>query len=251
MEIVAFGGILLVVLNSLRSGQEAAQMIPLLALYTFSGYRLLPALQAAFHSLATMRSFTAALEVLHNDFIRDSEYGIHAEEWLENCRTNDKLHFLQELRLQNISFRYPGAKQNSLSNVNISITANTSVGFVGTTGSGKTTIADIILGLLSPTNGQVIIDGTEVSSQNLAKWQRNLGYVPQHIYISDDSIAKNIAFAIPDSEIDMDAVRHAAKIANLEDFIEKELPNGFDSVIGERGIKHIGVYPGHGRALQG
>jgi ABC-type multidrug transport system fused ATPase/permease subunit len=116
----------------------------------------------------------------------------------------------------------------------------TSVGIVGPTGCGKTTTVDIILGLLAPTQGQLLVDGVEITQKNLASWQKNLGYVPQHIYIADDTIARNIAFGIPDDEIDMNSVSRAARIANIAAFIESELPEGYQTSVGERGLRLSG-----------
>src|SRR5690606_9976907 len=119
----------------------------------------------------------------------------------------------------------------------LTIRPNTSVGLVGPTGCGKTTTVDLILGLLSPNRGEILIDDVRLEESNYANWRKNLGYVPQHIYISDDTITRNIAFGVPDEEIDMDAVRRAAQIANLANFVERELPDGYDTQIGERGVR--------------
>ena len=128
----------------------------------------------------------------------------------------------------------------ALREFNIAISPLTSVGIVGPTGCGKTTAVDIILGLLSPTEGQFLVDGIEITQQNLASWQKNLGYVPQHIYIADDTIVRNIAFGVPDDDVDMEAVRRAARIANIADFIERELPGGYQTCVGERGLRLSG-----------
>src|SRR5690606_34637076 len=117
------------------------------------------------------------------------------------------------------------------------IPANAAVGFVGATGSGKTTLIDIILGLLRPSGGEIVVDGTLINEENLSAWQLSIGYVPQHIFLTDASIAENIAFGVPNAEIDMDAVRAAAKIAQIDDFVMKELPDGYQTVVGERGIR--------------
>jgi ATP-binding cassette, subfamily B, bacterial PglK len=122
----------------------------------------------------------------------------------------------------------------------MTVVANTTVGFVGPTGSGKITVVDVILGLLTPTEAQLLADGTPITAENLTAWQKNIAYVPQHIYISDDTITRNIAFGLPEAEIDMEAVRRAARIANLENFIDSELQEGIDTVIGEQGIRLSG-----------
>src|SRR5690606_11936176 len=111
---------------------------------------------------------------------------------------------------------------------------------VGVTGSGKTTVADLHLGLLRPTSGQILVDGIPITPENVRAWQRRIGYVPQQIFLSDATIAENIAFGVPAHEIDLDAVRYAAKIANLDRFVTSELPQGYDTLVGERGERRRG-----------
>ncbi len=240
LEIVAFGGILLVVLYFLSQGQEAARMVPLLALYAFAGYRLMPALQQLFASFAQLRHGVAALEVVHKDLVAKAGEVGDPEAGLAAAANAVPLPFERGLELRNLSFRYEGATEPALRNLNLVIEPNTSVGLVGPTGCGKTTTVDLILGLLSPSEGQLLADGVEITRDNLPGWRRNLGYVPQQIYISDDTITRNIAFGIPDAEIDKDAVRQAARIANLDEFVENELPQGYDTEIGERGVRLSG-----------
>ena len=239
LETIAFGGILIIILINLGSEETVNQMIPLLALYAFAGYRLLPALQQIFSGISTVRVNLPALEVLHQDM---REGGVSANSDIVPLETKklEPLPLTHELELKNVTFSYPGAKGPSLQEISLTITPNTSIGFVGATGSGKTTAADIILGLLSPTSGQIMVDGMDIRSDNLASWQRNVGYVPQHIYLCDDTITHNIAFGVPEKEFDMAAVVRAARIANLNRFIENELPDGFETVIGERGVRLSG-----------
>jgi len=144
------------------------------------------------------------------------------------------------IRFTDVTFRYPGANADVLRIHELTIARDTTVGFVGPTGSGKTTTVDIILGLLRPTTGSVHIDDTELTDSLLPRWQSNLGYVPQHIYLSDDTIAQNIAFGVPRSEIDYDAVQRAAAIANLDSFVQQELDQGYETIVGERGVRLSG-----------
>ena len=240
LELIAFGGILLVVLHLIGRGQAAVEMVPLLALYAFAGYRLMPALQKLFGAVTNLRFSVAALDVVHRDLVRSRDDRVDPEVQLVAASQAAPLPFERQLELQDLSFRYEGAEEPSLRGLSLVIRPNTSVGLVGPTGCGKTTTVDLILGLLAPSGGQILVDGVEVAGDYVARWQKNLGYVPQHIYISDDTITRNIAFGVPDEQIDMDAVRKAAQIANLAEFVETELPQGYETGIGERGVRLSG-----------
>jgi ABC-type multidrug transport system fused ATPase/permease subunit len=155
-------------------------------------------------------------------------------------RGNGPLPFVSALQLKDVYFCYKGTTDPAINGVSITIAPNSSIGFVGPSGCGKTTTVDIILGLLRPTSGSLIADTVEVTDENLSRWQQNLGYVPQQIFISDDTVARNIAFGIPHHRIDLDAVKRAARTAQLDSFIEHELPRGYDTQIGERGLRLSG-----------
>lgn len=150
------------------------------------------------------------------------------------------LPFENTIELRDIRFYYPETSYPALDGIHLTIQANTTIGFVGTTGSGKTTIVDLILGLLTPASGEFLVDGVPVREENVVLWQHNLGYVPQQIFLSDDTIVRNIAFGVPDREIDMDAVKWAARIANLDAYITSELPEQYETVIGDRGVRLSG-----------
>jgi ABC-type multidrug transport system fused ATPase/permease subunit len=221
-------------------GERTTDIAPLLALYAFAGYRLMPALQHMFASITTLRFNAPALDVLYHDLDGDQSSDFDDMERLEQSLHADVLPFGRELSLRRVSFRYEDAAAPALRGLDIVIAPLTSVGIVGPTGCGKTTTVDIVLGLLAPSEGQFLVDGVEITQQNLAGWQKNLGYVPQHIYIADDTIARNIAFGVPDDDIAMDSVRHAARIANIADFIESELADGYQTAVGERGLRLSG-----------
>jgi ATP-binding cassette, subfamily B, bacterial PglK len=150
-----------------------------------------------------------------------------------------------------VSFTYPGAHLPAIQNLNMNIPAKSTIGIVGTTGSGKTTTVDVILGLLHPQSGQMFVDGKPIFNDTnaglrpaalytLRAWQRALGYVPQHIYLADDTVAANIAFGIPIGDIDMAAVTRAAKIAELHEFVNNDLAKGYNTPVGERGVRLSG-----------
>lgn len=234
LEAIAFGGIIVmvVVLTLLRG--DASEVIPLVSLFAFAGYRLLPAMQRVFHDLTSIYFNQAILDTLHPDLSianRTQEFGEQNE---------TPMPFEREIRLKQVRFNYPGAQGPALDGIDLTIGKQQTIGFVGSTGSGKTTLVDILLGLLEPQDGALIVDQERVGSHNVRSWQRNIGYVPQDIFLSDDTVTRNIAFGIPDSEIDMQRVRDAGEIAALHEFVVDQLPYGYDTIIGERGIRLSG-----------
>ena len=237
MEAIAFSGIVLIVLYFLAKGSDVTQVIPTLALYALAGYRLMPALQQIFSGVASLQYNMVSLEVIHKD-IMERETKIFSFNKAETQQTPN-LPFQSSIALIDVAFRYPGTDENVLKNINIKIKKNTTVGFVGATGSGKTTTADIVLGLLRPTGGSLEVDGVVINDHHLRSWQKNIGYVPQQIFLCDDSIVKNIAFGISSEQIDMQAVKRAAEIANIGQFIE-ELPRKYETIIGDRGVRLSG-----------
>jgi len=239
LEVIAFGGILLIVLYYLGAEQGSGQMIPLLALYAFAGYRLLPAVQRVFASVTTVRVNLHALDVLHRDLTEELDKS-DPNPVVAGFNLPEALPFTRELVLRNVSFCFSGTRSTVLDEINLIIARHSSVGLVGATGAGKTTLVDLILGLLTPTSGRILVDGVELGGANLVRWRCNVGYVPQNIFLTDDTITNNIAFGVAEQDIDRAAVINAARIANLQEFIEKELPGGYETVIGERGVRLSG-----------
>ena len=143
-------------------------------------------------------------------------------------------------RLDAVSYQYPKAETVGLQNITLEIKAGEKIGIVGSTGAGKTTLVDIILGLLKPQSGQLLVDGEPVTDKNLRSWQQSVGYVPQDIFLTDASISQNIALGVRVEEVDMARVRRSAKIAQLDEFICQELTEGYDTGVGERGVRLSG-----------
>jgi ATP-binding cassette, subfamily B, bacterial PglK len=239
LETVAFGGILLIVLYSLNSDRQVDKIVPLLSLYAFAGYRLMPALQQLFASISAVRVNWPALDMLYRNMTQ-GRVAANIDAILPDNQMVPRLPFVHELALRNVTFHYQGASNPAIRNVDLVIKPNTSIGLVGATGSGKTTAVDLILGLLTPSAGSLTVDGVEIDATNVARWQRNLGYVPQQIYLSDDTVASNIAFGVPEDQIVMADVIRAARVANLHAFVERALPEKYQTVIGERGIRLSG-----------
>ncbi|MDR2410226.1 MAG: ABC transporter ATP-binding protein/permease [Bacteroidales bacterium] len=234
LETVALGGMILVIIFMIRSGMKIDDFLPTLAVYAFGAYRLLPTLQKIFRAVASIRYNFPVVENLYNDFSKLPE-GIAL---IKNKMP--RMNFSREILLDNIVFAYPNTDKDILKSQSLKIKANTSIAIVGATGCGKTTLADIILGLLEPQKGKIFVDDIEIDSMNIKNWQMNLGYVPQSIFLTDDTIRNNIAFGITPQDIDDGAVTNAAKIANIHDFVMTELKEGYDTVIGERGIRLSG-----------
>lgn len=233
VETVAFGLILALAIYLLGAGRPSGEVLPLLGLYAFAGYRLMPALQQIFAGLATMRASQAALEIVLRDLPR-------AEPAPSSARTAQQRISLREaVELVDVRYRYPGKSAWSLQPVSLRIAKNASVALVGATGCGKTTVVDLLMGLLRPSGGSLRVDGVAIDERNLRAWQRSIGYVPQQIFLCDDTIARNIAFGLPEERIERARVERAARLARLHDFVAA-LPGGYDTTVGERGVRLSG-----------
>ena len=232
LEIIAFGGILLIILYIMRNTGNFNNALPIVSLYVFAGYRLLPAVQEIYASFTSLTFASPTLDKLTEDI--KSLKSFHNNQDKDILKLNDKI------TLKNIYFNYPNTSRTALKNISLNIPAKSTVGLVGATGSGKTTTVDIILGLLEAQKGTLEVDGKVVTKQNSRAWQRSIGYVPQHIYLSDNTVTANIAFGVELKDINQDSVEKAAKIANLHDFVVDELPDQYQTTIGERGVRLSG-----------
>ncbi len=234
IEAIAFGGMIILVLFLISSGNSFVNIIPLLVLYAFAGYRLIPSLQIIYSSSILMRFMGPTLDLLIKDLVnlKKIEKNFHEDASI--------LNFNKFIKLKNIHFSYLNSDREALTNINLTLPRNKKIGIVGSTGSGKTTMVDLILGLLDPSKGSISIDGLPITNKNKRSWQRKIGYVPQNIFLSDCSILENIALGIDKKNIDTNAAIQAAKIANLHDFIMTDLPEGYKSRVGERGVKLSG-----------
>jgi ABC-type multidrug transport system fused ATPase/permease subunit len=231
LEMIAFGGIISIALYLLATKENPNDVLPILALYAFVGYRLMPAMQQIYYCVVKIRYNRAALENIARELRTAS--GKHTE-----ISEAHPLPFQQKLELKKIHYSYPGSRP-ILKDVSLTIGVNTTIGLAGMSGAGKTTLIDIILGLLPPSSGHMEADGMAINAENMRGWQSQIGYVPQHIYLLDDSIAGNIAFGLPAEKIDRAQLERAAKRAHLHEFI-LSLPQGYDAPVGEKGIKLSG-----------
>ena len=237
LEAITFGGMIAMILILLgNSGDSMAEVLPVLGLFAVAGLRMLPAIQQIYHSFTSMRIGKAVLFAVQKDLASlDNRHDPQTR-----TETGSILHLNEQLRLDKIEYSYPSSARRVVDDLSLTIKAKTTVGIVGGTGAGKTTAVDLILGLLSPDSGTLYVDDVPVNRENLRAWQNNLGYVPQQIFLTDDSISANIAFGVPASDIDQAAVERAAKLAELHDFVISELPEGYGTSVGERGVKLSG-----------
>lgn len=231
-EIIAFGGILLVTLYLMTQTGNFSDVLPILSLFVFAGYRLMPALQKIYASIATLTYIGPSLDKLYDD--------IKLLKKTDQYQHQNTLSINKSITLKNIHFNYPNTTRTALKNINISIPVKSTVALVGATGSGKTTIVDIILGLLEAQKGNLEVDGQVITKQNLRAWQQSIGYVPQNIFLADDTIAANIALGVETKDINQLALEKASKIANLHEFVVSELPKKYQTSVGERGVRLSG-----------
>lgn len=234
VETVGYGCLIGLAILLVLSDRDVSEILPVLGLYGFTAYRMLPAAQHIYRSLAQLKFSQQVLNILYPEFKIETK-----SRDLENKKSNQQLIFSKNLKLENISFSYKNHRE-VIKNFSIEIEKNTSIGIVGKSGSGKSTLMDIMLGLLKPQQGRILIDDVEIELENCKAWKEIVGYVPQSIYLVDKTIVENIAFGVPNNEINMEQVIHAAKQAQIHDFISQELANGYYEMIGERGVKLSG-----------
>lgn len=235
-EAIVFGGMMFLLLALLTMAEGRLEsVIPVIGLYAFAGIRLFPAVQILYGGFVALRFNRPALDALHADLAN-----FPPAPTLRLGGITHPIRLEHELALQDVHYTYPGAGRSALQGLSLSIQAQTTVGVVGATGAGKTTAIDVILGLLQLQNGQVLVDGVPLNASNVRAWQRGIGYVPQQIFLTDESVAANIAFGVPQQEIDPEAVEHAARGARIHEFIMRELPKGYQTPVGERGVRLSG-----------
>jgi ABC-type multidrug transport system fused ATPase/permease subunit len=234
IEGIAFGGMIILILVLMLSSNNFINIIPIIAVYAFAGYRLMPSLQQIYYAITEIRYSKPILDSIHKDLT-----SLNNESTLENKKKDSDI-FNKVLTLKNVAYKYPNSDSFALKNINIDLPLNSKIGIVGITGSGKSTFVDIILGLLKPTEGEFMIDRNSMNFKNIRSWQNKIGYVPQNIFLHNGTIATNIAFGLNEKDIDHKQIEKVAKISNLFDFINDDLPNKYKTVIGEKGINLSG-----------
>jgi len=239
VEPLAFGGLVLAVVALAARGREFSDILPNLGVMAVAGYRLLPALQLLYGQVTQFTSMRYSLDEVFEEFVaaeQDEKSG-NVEISLGKSRP---IEWQDAITLDEVSFIYPGNDRRVLDRFSVTIQKNTSIGFIGPTGSGKSTLIDLLLGLHRPASGRVLIDGKPLTPELIPSWQATIGYVPQELFLIDDTIARNIALGVPDNEIDNARLREVCVMAQILDFIERELRDGFQTTVGERGVRLSG-----------
>lgn len=238
IEALVFGGLLFFMLLMLAKGMDLVSVLPLISLYAFSGYRLMPAIQTMFNHLTNLRFSEAPLTILLKEIHEPIDKSFNFQNFVP---TN----FLQKkndvfISLKSVSYRYPNNENYIINSISIDIPFGTNIGIMGITGAGKTTLVDLLLGLLFPSVGQIFINDVLLESKNRRSWNNIIGYVPQRMYLTNATILENIALGVNKNEIDIEKVFFSAKIACIHDFIENELEQAYDTIVGDNGSRLSG-----------
>ena len=235
VELIAFGSIILLILYLMVSYEANLGIIlPILSIYAVGAIKLLPAFQQIYGSIGVIKANLAAFDSIRED-LNNSFRVEPKKEIIEKKYLNPK----QQISLENIAFTYPNKEEPTLNQLSMTIPANSVIGVVGPSGAGKSTLIDIFLGLIEPQEGQLIVDHTIINSQNRRSWQNSIGFVAQSIFLSEGTIAENIAFGISHDQIDLEQVQKVIKLAYLDEFIQT-LNDGVDTRVGERGVQLSG-----------
>lgn len=241
IETVCIGAILLVLVYKLYNGQDLNSMIPQLAAFAMAAFKLLPSVGKVDNYLNLIIFLKPSVDLIYGD-IKDTEDFVDSIEVdrIDTHKLEDyvKDEDINSINVDDVSYRYPGTDRDVVSNVSFEIPIGASIGFIGPSGAGKSTIADVILGILTPTNGRVLYKGVNVHEHPL-EWAKKLAYIPQQIFLADESIRNNVAFGIEDKDIVEDYVWKALDEAQLSDFVQS-LPDGLDTMVGERGVRLSG-----------
>jgi ATP-binding cassette, subfamily B, bacterial PglK len=230
LELLAITGLAILVFVMLAQGRALGTVLPTLGLFAAAAFRFMPSANRVLSAVQSLRYGLPVIDTLRK------ELSLAIPGMLNHH--NSIKYFSKELELNQVTYTYPGATEQSLKEVSLVIKHGESVGFIGTSGAGKSTLVDILLGLLTPEKGKVLVDGRNIH-ENLRNWQDQIGYVPQSIFLTDDTLRRNVAFGLSNEQIDDTAVQRAIKAAQLEDFIV-HLSDGLETVVGERGIRLSG-----------
>ena len=237
VEVLALGSILFITLI-MMSSSGLQQVIPLLGAYALSLRRILPAIQNAYYQISRIRFHQPSLNVVYDDMVAAIGFPEILSPVVVSTKPGRRIGGTIELK--DLSFSFPGMNKRVLDSISLKISRGSMIGIAGSSGAGKTTLVDLIIGLFEPEAGSILIGGKVLDETTLPSWQANLGYVPQSAFIADGTIARNIGFGIPEEKINMTRVKDVATIAQISDFIEYELPKQYETFVGERGVRLSG-----------
>ena len=233
IETMAVTGILLIALILVWEGRAITAIIPILALFGAATVRLMPVMQQVISQTTKIQYSAPSVEAVYDDLILlENEYQNVRKDILN--RNIEKVPLHKSISIKELHYHYPNQEDQAIDGISMDIERGSAIAFVGESGAGKTTMADLILGLLEPQKGKITVDDVDIET-NIRGWQQNIGYIPQQIYLLDDTIRKNIAFGIPENQVDEKKVQAAVEAAQLQELIER-LPSGIDTVVGERGV---------------
>ena len=229
IELLGVLSMILLILLTVRTSGNASEIVPVLGLFAASAFKILPSANRILTSTQALRYSKVAVDLIFGEFKRS---------YSDQKQEQQKLVFIKSLELNNVSYNYPDAETPSIVSVNLKIKNGATIGIYGTTGAGKSTLINLILGLIKPSTGSILVDGKEIHI-GLRSYQELIGYVPQHIFLTDDTLRQNIAFGLKARDISDEKILAAVEQAQLSEFIEG-LPNGFNTIVGERGIRLSG-----------
>ena len=233
LVVFTFATLIFVMINA---GRDLIGIIQYLAVFAVASFRIVPGASRILHSFQNIKYIEPSIKILIEEFKSKNNSYVRKDHLQKN--PNVPLKFQKEINLKNLSFSYPLRKEFSLSKISMTVTKGDFIGIIGETGSGKSTLINLLIGLLQPSEGKIEIDKLDINS-NLTEWYKKIGYVPQSVYLIDDTIKKNIAFGLPNDDIDDDLVGKAVEKASLNKFIN-DLPNGLETIVGEKGIRLSG-----------
>ena len=235
IELVAVLGLLALTLILYLEGRALNEIAPVLTIFGASTFQMLPSFAKLTNQYSKLDYHSHAIIPVHEDLMRSTDHLVNKTPE----KSTDKLLLTDNLTIKNVTFSYPNnLKSKILDNVTLTLNRGSAIGIIGKSGAGKTTLIDLILGLFEPDSGDILVDGKSIY-ENLSGWQENIGYIPQTIFLADDTVRKNIAFGLNDEEIDNEQLLSAIKAAQLQEVVNA-LPHGLDSNIGERGVRLSG-----------
>ena len=233
LETVAFSLLIGVTLIMLYTLKDIGSLLPVLGVYAFAAYKIIPAIQVIFQGISSLKQGWPSLQIIHNDLLTTQIID-------QVDPLSSEISFSDSIELHSISYRYPKSDRKILDGLNLTINCNSTIGIVGGTGAGKTTLVDLLLGLHEPESGTISVDSRVICHENIHTWKSMIGYVPQTIFMTDATISENIAFGLGLKEIDFDNVKRASMLASLDEFIMNDLPDQYNTIVGERGVRLSG-----------